>query len=223
MESKNSRIKYVFAGLVEKNKPIVELDIIKSEKTHSECHKIFESITKLNESSYEQRNKIGSGDNVYFFIVKKTNYGPIFFFIETKANYPDRSVFQFVDELVNERIVTVDKTESHLKDDVRKSLDKYQNIEILESVMSDVNDIKLEVNRSIQSQVKNMENLNELKDRSEHIKLGADVYKKDARELERITCMNNWKWRIIIFVIITGLILIIVLPIVLTAKKATLM
>jgi hypothetical protein len=218
MEKSSMKIKFVFAGLLLKNKALMELNILKSEKTHNEAHKIFESVQKLSEASYEQRNKIGSGDNVYFFIIKKTNHGPIFYFVETKANYPDRSVFQFIDELVSNDTVSPDKTENHMKEDTKKIVEQYQTVEILDTVMSDMNDIKLEINKSIQSQIKNLENVNELKEKSDHIKLGADSFRKDARELERITCWNNWKWRIIIFLLITGVALVIILPIVLTKK-----
>ena len=218
MDHSSSGITYVFVGRIENSQTLVEVNFKKNEKVLEECKKIFQGVSKLSESSFEQRNKIGSGDNVYFFIVKKTQEGPLFFFVEAKANYPDRLAFQFVDELVSDRIVSATKTESSMKEGIKRALEKYQSAEPLDSVMSDVNDIKVDINKSIQSQLKNLQDVNELKGKSDNIKLGAEVYKKDARDLERLTCMQNWKWRVIIFLVLILLILVIVVPIVLSKK-----
>jgi uncharacterized protein YpmS len=218
MDHSSSGIKYVFVGRIENSQTLVEVNTKKNEKVLEECKKIFQGVSKLSESSFEQRNKIGSGDNIYFFIVKKTQDGPLFFFVEAKSNYQDRLAFQFVDELVSDRIVSVTKTESSMKEGIKRALEKYQSAEPLDSVMSDVNDIKVDINKSIQSQLKNLQDVNELKGKSDNIKLGAEVYKKDARDLERLTCIQNWKWRIIIFLVLILLILVIVVPIVLSKK-----
>jgi hypothetical protein len=221
MDHASNNIKYVFVGKIEQSQTLAEVYIKKKdEKVHEECKKIFQGVAKLSENSYEQRNKIGSGDNVYFFIVKTTDEGPMFFFLEAKNSYPDRQAFHFIDELVSERIISASKSEHIMKDEIKRMIEKYQfTSEPLDNVISDVNDIKVEVNRSIQSQLKNLQDVNELKGKSENIKLGAEIYKKDARDLERLTCMQNWKWRIIIFLVFCLLVLVIVIPIVLTKKE----
>jgi hypothetical protein len=220
MDRSSNNIKYIFVGKIEESKTLAEVYIKKKdEKAHEECKKIFQGVSKLSESSYEQRNKIGSGDNVYFFIVKKTDDGPMFFLLEAKNTYPDRQAFQLIDELVSEKVISTNKSEHTIKDEIKRMIEKYQfTSEPLDNVISDVNDIKVEVNRSIQSQLKNLQDVNELKGKSDNIKLGSEIYKKDARDLERLTCMQNWKWRIIIFLVICLLVLIIVIPIVLTKK-----
>jgi hypothetical protein len=220
MDHSSNNIKYVFVGKIEQSMTLAEVYIKKKDdKVHEECKKIFHGVSKLSESSYEQRNKIGSGDNVYFFIVKKTDEGPMFFLLEAKNTYPDRQAFQLIDELVYEKIISANKSDHTIKEEIKRIIEKYQfTSETLDNVISDVNDIKLEVNRSIQSQIKNLQDVNELKGKSDNIKLGAEIYKKDARDLERLTCMQNWKWRIIIFLVICLVILVIVIPIVLTKK-----
>jgi vesicle-associated membrane protein 4 len=211
------KIKYLFVGEVKTSQTLLEINIAKNSKTPAECKKIFTSFAKLNENLYEQRNKISSGDSIYFFIVKKTD-DALFYFAETKNDYPDRMIFKLFDELTEKKTVSKQKSESQMKDEVIKAIHQNEQSDSLSSAQADINDIKVDINKSLKNQMRNLENINELKDRSDNIKKGADAYRKDAHELERATWWQNMKWRIIIFVAIVGLILIIVLPIVLSKK-----
>jgi vesicle-associated membrane protein 4 len=211
------KIKYLFVGIVKTAQSLLEINIAKNSKTPAECKKIFTSFAKLNENLYEQRNKISSGDSIYFFIVKKTD-DALFYFAETKNDYPDRMIFKLFDDLTENKTVSKEKPESQMKDDVLKAIHQIEQSDSLSSAQADINDIKVDINKSLKNQMRNLENINELKDRSDNIKKGADSYRKDAHELERATWWQNMKWRIIIFIAIVGIILIIVLPIVLSKK-----
>jgi vesicle-associated membrane protein 4 len=211
------KIKYLFVGIVKTAQSLLEINIAKNSKTPAECKKIFTSFAKLNENLYEQRNKISSGDSIYFFIVKKTD-DALFYFAETKNDYPDRMIFKLFDDLTENKTVSKQKPESQMKDDVLKAIHQIEQSDSLSSAQADINDIKVDINKSLKNQMRNLENINELKDRSDNIKKGADSYRKDAHELERATWWQNMKWRIIIFIAIVGIILIIVLPIVLSKK-----
>lgn len=51
-----------------------------------------------------------------------------------------------------------------------------------------------------------------LDDKSKKIQDGSKVYMKDAKALERETWWRNFKWTVIIILLVIGILLIIILP-----------
>ena len=63
------------------------------------------------------------------------------------------------------------------------------------------------------------EKAEELKKQSESIREGGDLFSKNANELKKATCWQNWKLTIIIILIIIGALLAIIVPIVATRSS----
>lgn len=221
MESRRPNIIYLFMGNTSNNHIITELIITKNPQSQAEAQKIFERLSKIPDKKIDQRNKISGRDTNYFFTITNND---IFFLVEANQNFAERHVFEMIDDIVREHIHTMvnDKGEMNLigKDFLRKTVDKYQTSNSFASVENDVNDIKIEMKQAIQSQIKNLNDVSDLDIKSRQIKDGAEVYKKDARSLQRLTWWRNCKLTIIIVAVLIFLVLIIVVPIVTTSKKA---
>lgn len=219
MELKNQKISYIFIGHLSTGKKIVEIIYDKKAKTILDCSNLFEGVSKISEKSYEQRNKVGNGETAYYFIIKKHSEGPMFYLLEVPTNYNERGPFELIEQIHNDRIVSINDNESEMKDRIMKIVEEKYQSNYFANIQSDLSDIKLDMNEAIRKQVNNLEDLNGLQEKSKNIKEGANAYKKDARDLERVTCWQNFKWWIIIICAILLLVLIIVLAVVLSKKE----
>jgi vesicle-associated membrane protein 4 len=214
------KIKYVFIGNVKNSATVLDYVVSKNEKSIAECKRILDRLSMLQELKYNQRNKIGAGgESVYYFTIIKYDEESIFFLVETVNNYPERSAFGLIDEIVSADILKLHNNTSK-REELKKLIDKYESETLIANISADIKEIKDEIKIAIGSQISNMENLETLKGKSENIKLGADAYRKDAKELERVTWWQNCKLTVIIIAVIILLILVIVLPIVLTQKSS---
>jgi vesicle-associated membrane protein 4 len=213
---------YIFIGNTSTQKHIAELNFIKSRTPPTETQKIFEKLSSIDQKT-DQRNKIQSKDSTFYFTIGGDKS---FYFVEASPNFAERDVFEMIDQIVKDNISTMtnDKGELNLfgKDQLKKVIDRYQHAKNnVQSITADVNDIKVDIKNAINKQTSNMEDLNSLDEKSRTIKLGAEVYKKDAKELERLTWWKNCKLTLLIILVIALLVVIVVVPAVVTTSKAT--
>ena len=188
-------------------------------KTKKEINRIFNKLAKLPNKKYDERNKITSKEENYYFMNVKPNY---LFIILVNSQYPERYAFELISKIMEENIPTMINDETgELNPSGRQALkelvNKYQDIKSINKIaeiQSGVDSLKVDMKKNINKMVESVENVNDLQNKSEQLKLESQDYKKNAVELRKITWWQNFKlWLIIIGVVLVliGIILAIVL------------
>jgi len=210
-------IKYVLIGDSMTMKIITEFSSGTVEgKTKKEINRIFNKLAKLPNKKYDERNKITSKEENYYFINLKPN---LLFIVLVNNQYPERYVFELINKIIEENIPTMVNDETkELNPSGRQALkelvNKYQDIKSISKIaeiQQDVDSLKVDMKKNINKMVESVDDVNELQNKSEQLKLESQDYKKNSVELRKITWWQNCK----LWVIIIGIVLLIVLAIVL--------
>ena len=210
-------IKYVLIGEASSMKIITEFTSGNpNQKTKKEINRIFNKLAKLPNKKYDERNKIASKDENYYFINIKPD---LLFVVLANNQYPERYVFELISKIVEENIPTMINDETQelnptgrqaLKDLVNKYQD-IKNINKIAEIQEDVNSLKVDMKKNIAKMVESVENVNDLQNKSEQLKLETQDYKDNSVTLRKLTWWQNAK----LWIIIIGVVLILVLIIVL--------
>jgi hypothetical protein len=212
-------IKYVLIGDSTTLKIITEFSTGNpTQKTKKEINRIFNKLAKLPNKKYDERNKITAKDENYYFMNVKPD---LLFIVLANSQYPERYVFELISKIVEENIPTMVNDETReLNPSGRQALkelvNKYQdikNINKIAAIQEDVDAIKVDMKKNINAMVKSVEDVDDLQNKSEQLKLEAQDYKKNSVELRKITWWQNFKlWLIIggIVLLLVAIILIIV-------------
>ena len=214
-------IKYVLIGDAAAVKIITEFSAgnIDSKKK-KEINRIFNKLAKLPNKKYDERNKITSKDENYYFMNVKPNY---LFIILVNNQYPERYAFELIAKIMEENIPTMINDETgELNPSGRQALkelvNKYQDIKSINKIaeiQSGVDSLKVDMKKNITKMVESVDNVNELQNKSEQLKLETEDYKKTSVEIRKLTWWQNCKLWVIIIGIVLLLVLIIVLIVVL--------
>ena len=220
MDDKNP-IKYVLIGDSSTMKIITEYSSGNVEaKTKKEINRIFNKLAKLPNKKYDERNKITSKEENYYFINIKPN---LLFIILANNQYPERYVFELISKIIEDNIPTMINDETRElnptgRQALKELVNKYQdikNINKIAEIQKDVDSLKVDMKKNINKMVESVENVNDLQNKSEQLKLESEDYKKTSVEIRKVTWWQNCKlWAIIVGIVIL-LVLIIVLVIVL--------
>ena len=214
-------IKYVLIGDSATVKIITEFSSGNVDpKKKKEINRIFNKLAKLPNKKYDERNKITSKDENYYFMNVKPNY---LFIILVNSQYQERYAFELIAKIMEENIPTMINDETgELNPSGRQALkelvNKYQDIKSINKIaeiQSGVDSLKVDMKKNITKMVESVDNVNELQNKSEQLKLESQDYKKNAVELRKITWWQNCKLWVIIIGIVLLIILIIVLIVVL--------
>ena len=205
-------IKYVLIGEASSMKIITEFTSGNpNQKTKKEINRIFNKLAKLPNKKYDERNKIASKDENYYFINIKPD---LLFIILVNASYPERYVFELVSKIMEENIPTMINDETRelnptgrqtLKDLVNKYQD-IKNINKIAEIQEDVNALKVDMKKNINAMVKSVEDVEDLQNKSEQLKLESQDYKQNSVELRKLAWWQNFK----LWLIIGGIVLLIV-------------
>ncbi len=210
-------IKYVLIGDSATVKIITEFSSGNVDpKKKKEINRIFNKLAKLPNKKYDERNKITSKDENYYFMNVKPNY---LFIILVNSQYPERYAFELIAKIMEENIPTMINDETgELNPSGRQALkelvNKYQDIKSINKIaeiQSGVDSLKVDMKKNITKMVESVDNVNELQNKSEQLKLETEDYKKTSVEIRKLTWWQNCK----LWVIIIGIVLLIVLIIVL--------
>ena len=210
-------IKYVLIGDSATVKIITEFSSGNVDpKKKKEINRIFNKLAKLPNKKYDDRNKITSKDENYYFMNVKPNY---LFIILVNNQYPERYAFELISKIMEENIPTMINDETgELNPSGRQALkelvNKYQDIKSINKIaeiQSGVDSLKVDMKKNITKMVESVDNVNELQNKSEQLKLETEDYKKTSVEIRKLTWWQNCK----LWVIIIGIVLLIVLIIVL--------
>jgi vesicle-associated membrane protein 7 len=212
-------LKYILIGNSNTVQMITEFVNVKSTQTQAEAKQIFEKLCKSGDKRTDERNKIQGKQGNYYFTISAPN---IFYLILADASYPERLIFQLIDCANKDHIPLLVNDTGELNANGRQMLktlvDQYQdekNFSKISEIQSDVDDIKIDLNQNIKKLVTNLDDVKNLEDRSNKIKLNAKDYKTNAHELERVTWCQNAKLTLIIIGAAVLVFLIIFLPIIL--------
>ena len=189
-------------------------------KKKKEINRIFNKLAKLPNKKYDERNKIASKDENYYFINIKPN---LLFIVLANSQYPERYVFELINKIIEQNIPTMINDETKelnpsgrqaLKDLVNKYQD-IKNINKIAEIQQDVDSLKVDMKKNINKMVQSVEDVNQLQNQAEQLKLESEDYKKSSVEIRKLTWWQNCKLWIIIGIIV-AIILIVVLSIVLS-------
>ena len=210
-------IKYVLIGDSTTLKIITEFSTGNpTQKTKKEINRIFNKLAKLPNKKYDERNKIAAKDENYYFINIKPD---LLFIVLANSQYPERYVFELISKIVEENIPTMVNDETReLNPSGRQALkelvNKYQdikNINKISAIQEDVDAIKVDMKKNINKMVESVEDVNDLQNKSEALKLETEDYQKNAVEVRKITWWQNFKLWIILGLVVLILIIIIIL------------
>ena len=200
-------IKYVLIGESTSIKIITEFTSgTPDTKTKKEINKIFNKVAKMPNKKFDERNKLAAKDENYYFTHIKPD---LVFIILVNSSYPERYVFELISKIVEENIPTMVNDETReLNPEGRQALkdlvNKYQdikNINKIAEIQEDVNALKVDMKKNINAMVKSVEDVEDLQNKSEQLKLEAQDYKKNSIELRKLAWWQNFKLWIIIGVI----------------------
>ena len=219
MSDDKTPIKYVIIGDSGTTKIIAEFSSGNVESNiKKEINRIFNKLTKSQFKKYDERNKITSKENNYYFIHIKPS---LLFIVLANNQYPERHVFELISKIVEENIPTMINDETQelnptgrqaLKDLVNKYQD-IKNINKIAEIQEDVNALKVDMKKNINAMVKSVEDVEDLQNKSEQLKLESQDYKKNSVELRKLAWWQNFKlWLIIggVVLLVVAIVLIIV-------------
>ena len=210
-------IKYLLIGDSSTNKIITEFSSGNApSKTKKEINQIFNKLCKSPNKKIDERNKITSKNENYYFTFSKPD---LIYIILANNQYPERYIFELIQKINEENIPNMVNDETReLNPSGRQSLkqliDTYQepkNINKIAEIQSDVNAIKVDMKKNINKMVESVEDVNDLQNKSEALKLETNEYKKESIEVRKITWWQNFKLWIILGLVVLILIIIIIL------------
>jgi hypothetical protein len=214
-------IKYVFLGNSQNLKEIGEYPNNATDISAKESKTIFTTYCRSSKNTkYEERNKVVGTDGNYYFTIMPTN---TFYLVLADGEFPQARVFNLIEEIHKESIYLLVDEKAELnkigKQSLKQICDSYQRDEKLAEVNKDIESIRIEMKQNVKNIVGNLEDVEVLKNQSEKIKDSSNTFAKKSAELKRLTCWSNFKWTIILSVLVIGVLLIIILPIALSGKK----
>ena len=209
-------IKYLLIGDSSTGKIITEFSSGNApSKTKKEINQIFNKLCKSQNKKIDERNKITSKNENYYFTFSNPD---LIYILLANNQYPERHVFELIQKINDEKIPnSVNDETRELNPSGRQALkqliDHYQdpkNINKIAEIQKDVDSLKVDMKKNINKMVESVDNVNELQDKSEALKLETDDYKKNAIEVRKITWWQNFK----LWIILAGLVLILILIII---------
>ena len=213
-------IKYLLIGDSETGKQITEYSNSGcSSQAKKIGNQIFQKVVKSPTKKLDERNKIVSKGEIFYFILTQTN---LIFLVLVEEKYPERLVFQMIENIKEENIPLMVNDETKElnpqgRQAIKQLVEKYQdqnNFNKIAEIQKDVDEIKVQMKENIKKQVDSMEDVNKLEEKSANLKMQTADYANNANTLKKVTWWQNCKLTIIIAVIIIAIVLAIVLPIV---------
>lgn len=221
----SNSLKYIYIGNLLNERVYFEEIFIASQnisQIQSDGKKIFQRLSSIKEKKFHDRSKVPSKQGNYYFTCLEPDR---FYFVLVENTINENEVFDLIDEINSsngfEKINNNGEVLAQGKEVIKGIIDKFNSRILISSINNDVNDIKLDIKDNIRSLVTNKENIEELKERSEEMKGGAEMFYKNANEAKKISCFKNFKLMIIIILIIIGVLIVVIVPIVVSSNKSS--
>lgn len=210
-------IKYILIGDSSSMKIITEFSSGNSNpKTKKEINRIFNKVAKLPNKKYDERNKLTSKEENYYYIHQKPD---LLFIVLANNKYPERLVFELISKIQEENIPTMVNDETRelnpsgrqaLKDLVTKYQDQ-KNINKIAEIQQNVDELKVDMRENINKMVQSVDDVNKLQEKSNALRLESEDYKKNSNELKRLTWWKNCKLWIILGILLVIIIVVIII------------
>ena len=225
-------IQYLLIGDISNNKIITEFSsTINSSKIKKEINQIFAKICKNQAKKYNERNKISSKDSIYYFTLVKPNY---IFIILVDDDYPEEIVFELIDKINEEKIVTMvneetqelnpngrielkniidsyqkknEEDDNEIKNDTNKDKDKNKK-EDKNDINLKIDDSKYKNNNNI-NQSQTTEEIEDLQTKNDVSLLSNKSRKFDIRNIKMLQDYKMWLYMAAIILIILIIVIII--------------
>jgi len=187
-------------------------------------NKIFKEYCKNIEEKYEKNYKIISEDGIFLCTISASN---IFYLALITDNFPDKFIFQIIEDLKKENIHLLIDEKGELnkpgKQAFKAIIQHYDNTyyDLIADINGNINELKVDFQNNLKKVLGNTEDLQKLDVKANQLKSDANIFKKDARKLERKTCCQNFRWTILLIFVIIFLILIVALPLIIRNINGT--
>ena len=210
-------IKYLLIGDSSTNKIITEYTSGNTQpKTKKEINQIFNKLCRSQNKKIDERNKITSKNENYYFTFCKPD---LIYILLANNQYPERYVFELIHKVNEENIPSMVNDETRElnpsgRQQLKGLIENYQNpsnINKIAEIQNDVNSLKVDMKKNIDKMVESVDDVNELQNKSEQLKLETQDYKENANEIRRITLWQNFKLWIILGLVVLILIIIIII------------
>lgn len=210
-------IKYLLIGDSSTNKIITEYTSGNTQaKTKKEINQIFNKLCRSQNKKIDERNKITSKNENYYFTFCKPD---LIYILLANNQYPERYVFELINKVNEENIPSMVNDETRElnpsgRQQLKGLIENYQNpsnINKIAEIQNDVNSLKVDMKKNINKMVESVDDVNELQNKSEQLKLETQDYKQNANEIRKITWWQNFKLWIILALVVLILIIIIII------------
>lgn len=215
-------IKYILIGNSKTIQEIGEYPNKQETSTSKSAKNIFQGYCQ-NESRivYDQRHEIKNVDDIFYFTVSTDK---IFYLVSTEKTYSSRYIWELITEITRDNIhlLVDEKGELHKigKHQLKTLVDSYQKHNTIGKLQAEVQEVKIELNQNYRKLINNIDNVEELQKKANNIKDISKEYNKEAANLRKETCCRNFKWTIILIVLVIGVVFLIVVPIVASSSKS---
>ena len=204
-------IRYLLIGDTTNNKIITEFSIGSQQKAKKEINQIFTKLCKSSSKKYDERNKVSSKNENYYFIQYKPD---LLYIILANNQYPERLVFELIEKIHADKIAEMVNDETReLNPSGRQALkalvDSYQEVKNknkIAEIQASVDLVKDDIKKNINKMVKNLEDVEDLQNKSDNLRNEAKIYNDNSVTLRKVTWWQNFK----LWIIIGGIILIII-------------
>lgn len=218
------KIKYILLGNAKEKTELGEFPVKPNTSIKSDSIKIFQTYCNEDiDQKYERRNRVNQNNLKLYFTISVNN---VFQLAAVDSDYSERLVFQLFEEITKENLHLLISREGKLnnlgKNKLQELVQTYQNekdVDKVKDINKDLEDIKLSMKKNMQNVVGNVESVNILDEKSRKIKDGSSAFYKDSNKLKKLACCQNWKWTILIILVVLGIILVVVLSATLGAKS----
>ena len=212
MEDKTP-IKYLLIGDSSTNKIITEFSSGNAQpKTKKEINQIFNKLCKTPNKKLDERNKITSKNENYYFTF---SHPDLIYLVLVNNEYPERYVFELIQKVNDEKIPTMINDDTKElnpsgRQELKKLISEFQdprNISKIADLQSDVNSVKADMRNNINKMVENVDDVNQLQEKSEALRFESIEYKQNSYDIRRFTFWQNFK----LWIILGGVILLLVI------------
>jgi hypothetical protein len=205
-------IKYLLIGDSSTNKIITEFSAENFQPNKKQINQIFNKLCKTPNKNLNERNKIVSKHENYYF----TFCLPYLVYLVLVNNeYPERYVFELIQKVNDEKIPTMINDDTKElnpsgRQELKKLISEFQdprNISKIADLQSDVNSVKADMRNNINKMVENVDDVNQLQEKSEALRFESIEYKQNSYDIRRFTFWQNFK----LWIILGGVILLLII------------
>ncbi len=207
IKEKKVYIKYFLIGDIDTSKTITEYTTnLISPKEKKNASQIFTCLCKSNERRYDENNIITAKENKYYFSLFQPSIVFITYALDT---YPQNLIFELFEEIKKNNILSMINEETkelnpNGRQELKQMIEKYQEnekIKRIEEINKNIDDVKIEVKKNISKMIENIEDVEQLGEKSQELNEESREYMQNTDYYKKITWWQSAKLRIIILTI----------------------